>query len=194
MIAPHELKNKTFSRSVRGYNPQEVDEYFDFLIEKYTEAYKAIAEWERKYNSVQAKYEELSNEEESIRSAILKAQKLGEVIVENAKAEAEEHKSHLRKECDEIVQEAKDRVQVEQEAILSLRAKAVAFQKKLYEDYVQHITLIKEMKLSELSAEDAENELRSSKLLENAEKRVLEEAGVPAPDTEVQTKESHENE
>ena len=33
MIAPHELKNKTFSRVVRGYNPLEVDEYFDFLIE-----------------------------------------------------------------------------------------------------------------------------------------------------------------
>ena len=32
MIAPYELKNKTFSRAVRGYNPAEVDEYFDFLI------------------------------------------------------------------------------------------------------------------------------------------------------------------
>ena len=33
MIAPHELKNKTFARVVRGYNPVEVDQYFDFLIE-----------------------------------------------------------------------------------------------------------------------------------------------------------------
>ena len=50
MIAPHELKNKTFSRTVRGYNPAEVDQYFDFLIEKYTEAYKAATEFEQKYN------------------------------------------------------------------------------------------------------------------------------------------------
>jgi len=47
MIAPHELKNKTFTRAVRGYQQAEVDEYFDFLIEKYTEAYKANFEWEQ---------------------------------------------------------------------------------------------------------------------------------------------------
>ena len=63
MIAPHELKNKTFSRTVRGYNPAEVDQYFDFLIEKYTEAYKAATEFEQKYNEVKAKYAELADEE-----------------------------------------------------------------------------------------------------------------------------------
>ena len=31
MLAPHELKNKSFTKTMRGYNPQEVDEYIDFL-------------------------------------------------------------------------------------------------------------------------------------------------------------------
>ena len=34
MLAPHELKNKQFSKSLKGYNPQEVDAYIEFLLEK----------------------------------------------------------------------------------------------------------------------------------------------------------------
>ena len=150
MIAPHELKNKTFSRIVRGYNPAEVDEYFDFLIDKYTEAYKATLELEQKYNEIQAKYSELANEEESIRSAILKAQKLGEAIVNNAKKEAKEKEIELSARCDAIIQEAKDKVQDEKENIRKLRKFALDFQHKLYDEYVKHVEMIKSMSLDEM--------------------------------------------
>ena len=47
MLPPHELKNKTFGKAMRGYNPVEVDEYIEFLIEKYTELYRENDELER---------------------------------------------------------------------------------------------------------------------------------------------------
>lgn len=154
MIAPHELKNKVFSRAVRGYNQQEVDEYFDFLIEKYTEAYKAASELEQKFNKLQAKYSELSNEEESIRSAILKAQKLGEAIVQNAQDEAKSKEDDLQERCDQIVAEAKERVEIEKENILRLRRTAIEFQHKLYDDYVKHVEMIRSMNLDEMPIAD----------------------------------------
>ncbi len=150
MIAPHELKNKTFARVVRGYNPVEVDQYFDFLIEKYTEAYKTASELEQKLNKIEAKYSELSGEEESIRSAILKAQKLGEAIVNNAKKDAEDKEQDLISRCDAIVAEAKEKVEKEKESILALRKLALDFQHKLYGDYVKHVEMIREMKIDEL--------------------------------------------
>ncbi len=180
MIAPHELKNKTFSRSVRGYQPQEVDEYFDFLIEKYTEAYKACSEWEKKYATLQAEYEELSKERKSIQSTLLKAQKLGDVIIENANAQAEERKAKLRGECDEIVLEAKGRIREEKDKLLALRNLAVEFQQKLYEEYVRHISVIKEMKIEEIA--DVDSEIRGDALLDAAEEKVLREAGADVPD------------
>ncbi len=151
MIAPHELKNKTFSRAVRGYNPVEVDEYFDFLIEKYTEAYKAASEFEQKLNQVEAKYDELSNEEASIRSAILKAQKLGEAIVNNANKEAKEIKADLSARCDALIAEAKSKVEAEKENIAVLRKSAVEFQHKLYSEYVKHVEMIKGMNLEDMT-------------------------------------------
>lgn len=147
MIAPYELKNKTFSRAVRGYNPTEVDEYFDFLIDKYTEVYKNLTELEQKYHSIQSKYDELSNEEESIRSAILKAQKLGEAIVRNAEKDAASKEEQLKERCDAIVEEARAKVQAEKENLITLRRAAAEFQHKLYEQYVQHVGMIQAMDL-----------------------------------------------
>ena len=173
MIAPHELKNKTFSRTVRGYNPAEVDQYFDFLIEKYTEAYKAASEFEQKYNEVKAKYAELASEEESIRSAILKAQKLGEVIVTNAKNEAAEKEAELVALCDEIIAEAKAKVDAEKANIAILRNYAVEFQHKLFAEYVKHLETIRSLNLEEL--ENSINSEEENKAFEDAKNETLRE-------------------
>ena len=171
MIAPHELKNKTFSRVVRGYNPVEVDQYFDFLIEKYTEAYKSAFDLEQKLNKIEAKYSELSNEEESIRSAILKAQKLGEAIVNNAKKDALEKEKDLVERCDKIIEEAKAKVEEEKEKIAALRRSAIDFQHKLYDDYVKHVEMIRAMKIDELPESDAE---KTTEQFESAKNEALE--------------------
>ena len=59
MLAPHELKNKTFAKTVRGYNPIDVDEYIDFIIGKYTEIYRENMELEKKLKSVAAKLDQI---------------------------------------------------------------------------------------------------------------------------------------
>ena len=53
MLAPHELKNKQFQKTFKGYNPQEVDEYLAFVLEKYTELYRENNELERKLRMCQ---------------------------------------------------------------------------------------------------------------------------------------------
>ncbi len=169
MIAPHELKNKTFTRAVRGYNPVEVDQYFDFLIQKYTDAYKSGCGLEQKFNKIEAKYAELSGEEESIRSAILKAQELGEAIVNNAKKDAQKKEEELKARCDEIISEAKEKVLAEKENLAKLRKSAIEFQHQLYSEYVKHVEMIKGMELEEIvdpSSSDVEdNQFQNAKRL-----------------------------
>lgn len=172
MIAPHELKNKTFSRAVRGYNPAEVDEYFDFLIDKYTEAYKKVNELEQKVHEISAKYSEISGEEQSIRSTLLKAQKLGEVIVDNAKKEAQSKAKDLTDRCENIVASAKEKVAVEKENFIRLRKIALDFQHKLYNEYMQHVQMIRDMKLDDMPENDqifSEDEAFQSAVKESME-------------------------
>lgn len=166
MIAPYELKNKTFSRAVRGYNPAEVDEYIDFLIDKYTEVYKNLTDLGQKYDEIKSKYAELSNEEETIRSAILKAQKLGEAIVQNAEKDADDKQNELVRRCDSIVESARKKIEAEKDKILEMRRIAVDFQSKLYKQYLEHVGMIQAMDLDaeldgdKLVVQPAEEELK----------------------------------
>ena len=40
MLPPHEIKAKDFTHAIRGYSAEEVDEYADFVLKKYTEIYR----------------------------------------------------------------------------------------------------------------------------------------------------------
>ena len=74
MMAPHELKNKAFQKEFRGYNVSEVDEYINFLLEKYTEVYRENNELQSKLKTVASKLEEISDEEiEKIIDDVLKS-------------------------------------------------------------------------------------------------------------------------
>ena len=75
MIPPHELKNKEFTRVMRGYSIPEVDEYISFVMEKYTELYRENDALERRLQSTLDTLDALRAEEESIRVALINAQK-----------------------------------------------------------------------------------------------------------------------
>ena len=40
MFPPHEIKAKEFTHVLRGYSAPEVDEYTEFVLQKYTELYR----------------------------------------------------------------------------------------------------------------------------------------------------------
>ena len=96
MLAPHELKNTEFSKSLRGYSTVEVDEHIEFLIEKYTELYRLNDELEKKLRITEAQLEALKAEEESIKSTLVNAQKASTQIINeaNERAVREELREH----------------------------------------------------------------------------------------------------
>ena len=147
MIQPNELKKKTFSRSVRGYTPGEVDDYIDFLIDTYTQLYKEKAETERKLHLISAKYEELANDEESIRSAVLKAQKLSEAMVTNARKKADDIVFTVEDRCRMILEDNNKKLEEEKRNLANMREMALEFRDRLYSQYLTHVKLIKEMEL-----------------------------------------------
>lgn len=166
MIPPHELKRKPFNKSVRGYSSSEVDEYVEFLIDKYTQLYKENAELERKLHVVSSKYEELAGDEESIRSAVLKAQKLSEAIVSNAQKKADDVAFTVDKRCAEIIAENAKKIDEQKETLAALRKMSANFRDSLYNQYLTHVKLIKEMELPD--PERVEADLKSELEMKNA--------------------------
>ena len=150
MLAPHELKNKPFSKSIKGYNPAEVDEYIEFLIGKYTEVYRENNELVRKLHVVVTNLDEIKDEEESIRSTLISAQKMADQIVKDASDRAEVITGAVKERCDAVIAEFKEQLKAEKEEMWELRTRIVEFKKQLFDMYRGHIESVKNVSVNEL--------------------------------------------
>ena len=150
MLAPHELKNKTFGKAVRGYNPNEVDDYIDFLIEKYTELYRENDELERKLKIVVTNLDEIRDEEESIRATLVKAQQLGEKIVREANEKADAITDSIKTRCEAIITDFRKQYSAERKEVWQLRNTVLDFKKNVYELYLDHIEELQSISVNEL--------------------------------------------
>lgn len=139
MLAPHELKNKAFTKAVRGYNPTEVDDHIEFLIEKYTELYRENTELNRKLRIAVTKLDEIKDEEESIRSTLVNAQKMGEKIIKDANAQADLITGSIKERCDAIIADFKRRMVSEKEDLWSIRTAVLDFKQEVFDLYRKHI-------------------------------------------------------
>ncbi len=159
MIAPHELKNKVFNKAVRGYNCSEVEEYIEFLLDQYTELYRENSDLKNELHMTKVKYSELHNDEDSIRAVIVKAQKLGESIVQQAKNEAANIINSAKDKCQDKINEAERKVSESQSEIEKVKLVADEYRNKLYNQYLEHIKLLKNMDLQ--FSLPAENDIRN---------------------------------
>lgn len=147
MLPPYELKNKDFSKVMRGYNPAEVDEHISFIIEKYTELYRENDELERKLKTAYAKLDEIQSEEESIRSAMVNAQRASSKIMNEANDRADIIINTARKSCDRILADFKSKIQEEKAVLMALNSAVSDFKERLFKAYNSHISFIEEIKL-----------------------------------------------
>ncbi len=150
MLAPHELKNKQFQKTFKGYNPQEVDEYIAFVLEKYTEAYRENNELERKLRIVVTNLDEIKDEEESIRSTLISAQKMAEKIIADARDRADIITGAIKDRCDGVIAEFRQQLQAEKEKAWVMRTSIIDFKKQVYELYGKHIAELKDLSVNEI--------------------------------------------
>ena len=150
MLAPHELKNKSFGKGFKGYNVAEVDDYIDFLIDKYTELYRENIELERKLRIVVTNLDEIRDEEESIRNTLVSAQKMGEKIIRDANERADIITESIKKRCDAVIDDFKVQLAKEKEELWNVRATVLDFKKKLFEAYRQQIEDVRNISVNEL--------------------------------------------
>lgn len=102
MITPVDLENKEFGKSFRGYDIDEVEAFLTELTKDYAKIYRENAGLKDKNAILTDAIENYKEMEETMRSAIISAQKTSEEIIKNAHDQA-----------DNIVKEAKIRAEAE---------------------------------------------------------------------------------
>jgi len=94
-ITPMDIEQQEFSRSFRGYNEEEVDDFLDKIVKDYEELINENVRLNEEIERIQEKLKEFGEIEESLRSALLNTQK-----------SAEEMKGRVEKEAKVIIEKA----------------------------------------------------------------------------------------
>ena len=88
-LTPMDINNKEFKKGLRGYNPDEVDEFLDEIVDNYEELFKENATLKEKINSMNEKVEHYAKIETTIQNTLLLAQNAADQAKKSAQKEAE---------------------------------------------------------------------------------------------------------
>ena len=88
-LTPMDINNKEFKRGLRGYNPEEVDEFLDEVVENYEELYKDNSKLIEKVATLTEQIEHYSKIESTIQNTLVLAQNAADQAKSSAEKEAE---------------------------------------------------------------------------------------------------------
>jgi len=145
MVAPNQLKKTAFQRAMRGYSPAEVDGYIEYLIKNYTDLYRHNIELENKIQALIVRNNELSRDSETVRTALIDAQRAAAKIVGEAKEEADIIILSSKRSCDNILNEFRIHISEEREKLISLQQEMATFKERIYNDLRRELALVEEM-------------------------------------------------
>ncbi len=148
MLKPDEIKIPNFSKGIKGYNTQEVDNFINELVSEYRELYIKYVETDEKLTAVAEKYkhsseratEALNRVKQMSEAIISDAQSKGEQIVSEANEKATVANEAMKASCAKILEEYSSTLEQEKQKLIEMDRKTRKFKEALLTAYKQHIS------------------------------------------------------
>ncbi|MCG1013376.1 DivIVA domain-containing protein, partial [Tepidanaerobacter sp. GT38] len=106
-ISPLEIQKKEFSKALRGYNTDEVDEFIDRMLENYERIYKENRDLKEQIQLLQEKLQNYRDIEATLKNTLVLAEKTAEEVKSNAEKEREAILKEASLRAEGILQSAK---------------------------------------------------------------------------------------
>ena len=110
MITPLEIQNKKFSKKMRGYDENEVDEFLDRLTEDYEALYRENAILKDKVQILEDKIKHYTEMEVSLQNALVMAQAAAEETTKNAQEKCKLMIKQAEEEARRIIDRANEKI------------------------------------------------------------------------------------
>ncbi|MDQ0461681.1 cell division initiation protein [Clostridium sardiniense] len=111
-----DINNKEFKRGLRGYNPDEVDEFLDEVVDNYEELYKENAKLKEKLDVLGEQVGHYAKIETTIQNTLVLAQNAADQAKETSQKEAELIVKNANETAQRIVDKAhSDVIQINDE-------------------------------------------------------------------------------
>ncbi len=105
-LTPLDIHNKEFSRRLRGYDEDEVNEFLDQVIKDYESLIRENKEIQNQMLALQERLNHFSNIEETLSKTIIVAQEAADEVKNNAKKEAQLIIKEAEKNADRIINDS----------------------------------------------------------------------------------------
>lgn len=105
-LTPLDIHNKEFTRRIRGYDEDEVNEFLDQVIKDFEKLIREKKEAEEQVAALQERLEHFNNIEETLSKTIIVAQETADEVKNNSKKEAQLIIKEAEKNADRIINEA----------------------------------------------------------------------------------------
>ncbi len=143
MVVPEKFFDIEFNKAMAfGYRTEDVDEFVTKAIEIIKALQEENQELTEKMSVLAESLEKYREDEESLRAALIGAQKLGDSILKDSRSKAEVILRDATTEADHIVEEAHARLERERAEYEALKAEVSKFREGLFDMYKSHIDQI----------------------------------------------------
>jgi len=105
-LTPLDIHNKEFSRSFRGYDEDQVNEFLDQVIKDYEALIRENKDLQNQALALQERLDHFTHIEESLSKTIIVAQEAADEVRSNSKKEAQLILKEAEKNADRIINES----------------------------------------------------------------------------------------
>ncbi|MFC0301492.1 DivIVA domain-containing protein [Virgibacillus soli] len=130
-LTPLDIHNKVFSKKIRGYDDDEVNEFLDQVIKDYETVIREKKDLEEQVTQLDERLRHFTNIEETLNKSILVAQETAEEVKGNATKEAKLIIKEAEKNADRIINESLSKARKVAIEVEELKKQAKVFRTRL---------------------------------------------------------------
>ena len=175
MFTPDEIRQITFEKVMRGYRPEDVESFMEKIADEYEALEKEKKDLEEKLYLLAEKVEQYKSEEESIKITLINAQRLGESIVSDARAKADNIIREATIKKNDIISSAHAEIEGTDETLKRLRKEVSDFKRNVLSLYKAHIESLSGLPEEKAEEQPVKEEHTEAVAEEPAETVVVEE-------------------
>ena len=145
MISSEDVRRVTFDKAFQGYRREDVDAYLKEVAQAMDDLAAQNDDLQKKLVVLAQRIDQYRAEEDTLRTTMINAQRLGENVIREAKQKAAEIIRPANIKAEDREQRSRDDVELAKQEIVTLKSEADSFKRSLIEMYRKHINLINKL-------------------------------------------------
>ena len=145
MISSEDVRRVTFDKAFQGYRREDVDAYLKEVAQAMDDLAAQNDDLQKKLVVLAQRIDQYRAEEDTLRTTMINAQRLGENVIREAKQKAAEIIRTANIKAEDREQRSRGDVELAKQEIVTLKSEADSFKRSLIEMYRKHINLINKL-------------------------------------------------